>query len=291
MPEEFWKIMKDGKCDFNDIWSLPRHLDVSIKDSDKPIDYVIAFKGIRGIPDSNAIYVGKTVDGWGRRRDHADRLAPDSNQSGKMYEIGRTAQSWRMIRLFDFRDASQADVSRLLRVGEFIGVCLHRSWNPVFWTEARLVGTYLLDKMAANTFCDMTTMVFNQTGWKPLTSHANCIGTNWKTPITEMLTQATTWICNTMKSPRGQAIEVYRRGPLLTIAGHGASSRYINLLSGGKDNRGRIQIDSNLLPVPGTQVYPVVEIYPEGSRHPCSLGASPEPGPWRNWDLMNRIGT
>lgn len=143
----------------------------------------------------------------------------------------------------------------------------------------------------------MADRVFGVTGWQPC---SGCKGGNWQTPLVDTIMRHTSWTCQVVpleSSRNDTSIRVYRREKLKTHLPPGNKKKALkrgegifNLISGGRDERGKVMISSVNVPE-DTYIYPVVEIYQgENQRHPISWANVPEPGPFSDWNLLNRMG-
>lgn len=240
-------------------------------------------QGLDGDHTKNAIYHGKSENGYRRQKDHAESWDPASTRKGQLYKIARTATKIRMICWADLEHVPKDHFKNILQATEFVSVALDMSWNPAL-RDAVLSDKWMFDRLTCGEFSTLALATFRASGWQPITG---CHGSNWCTPLADWVTKFSTWIRNTVPLRNGHHISVYRRAPIRV---GGTRHQTLTLMSQGT-YLVDISITSNALPAASTLVYPIVEIYKgKNQRHPNAYANVPEPGPWSDWDCVNRIG-
>lgn len=297
IPDEVMEVIGPGGYTFQQIWDLDEQCLVKTTDHN-PIIYTIGLSKVDG-GDIDAIYHGRAGDAAVRFQQHGVALDTDDPEAhpGQFYDYGRRANGgWRM---FTFADLSEVEDlgfrNKLAQVAEFASIVLDMSWNPKLF-DLDASGRWSVDIMAAQTFAAMATSVFEETGWIPM---RNIRGTNWQTPMLDNGFKHSTWFLNNVPFDNGHSVSVYRRSGLMVIkrSDRGAkSTRGLRIINGGaissvSKQRAEVTLQGFYLPPLKTIVYTTVEIYEgRGQRHPKPLLNVPEPGPFSDWDDLNRIG-
>jgi hypothetical protein len=291
------KVIDGGNFALDQLWSItkdPRNWLLSNTDN-RVVIYLFLFKDIDGVEgnDGVGLYGGKTINAGQRRACHEVCLL-NPTEPGHICSFGPKTKACRMLIISDLSTLPLQKRDRILCIAEHTCVSLFRSWKKLLLTpefqDTAEVAKYYFDATMAKAFCDIADKVFEKTNWKPCPGR----GLNWKTPLTEKLLSHTSLTCQvfTLDEETGP-VRAYRSGPKrlyeLQLA-TGEKYHVFDLLRGGSDHRGKVQLTVNLsagVEHP-TTIHLVVEIHTgSGKRHPVPCARLPEPGPFTSWDELN----
>jgi hypothetical protein len=265
IPTHVKKLMDKNVQSFRKLWNLPRNepwpqnkpkptAEQYFKDrlwiddyrDVRPGIYLMLFAGVGGKDtddvDGFAWYVGKTNKFGQRLKNHDDNI-DDLEAPGQMYVKARTAKRRRMLVLCDYSHVKDPGVlAKILRASEHTWVCLLQSWTSVLTSDTvesqRVLTAYYFDRAMARAFQSLMKEVIAQTGWNTRL----LIGLNWKTPLTELLIQYTSFICHVFTpSPEIGEVRSYRSTLRnVSVSGARGVSRLVTLFEGGSPARGRV---------------------------------------------------
>jgi len=298
--------IQHGTATFKDLGELPA---VNPVLSDRTIAiYLLVYQGIsnRGHGD-NALYAGKTIVLGGRYARHMECLRQDSKDKGVHYVIGRTASRMKMV-LFAKFPSDIPNMTTILQIAEQLAQLLFATMNQDLFAQGEvdeeLASSCFADMVAARALASLASTVFAKTGWKP---PAGVQGCNWLSAATEGQASIGMWLCKDIPGEKGNPMRVFwTGGRAVTIfnIGRGPNKQdkdpgvAFYLISGGKDSRGEVEIKLQLSEakeqglLAKTKIYPIVEFYLGGPEisHPVPYARLPEPGPYSDWSILNKLG-
>jgi hypothetical protein len=252
--------------------------------------YVLCFRDIDdGKSGNSAFYIGKTINA-GQRFDAHHQALNDPTAPGQAYVTGRKAREWRMMVLIDITSTSLEHRDMILRIMEHTGVSLFHSWTPVLlfndFEDADQAEKWISDTSAAQMCTQLAVTVFAKTGWRKPSER----GLNWKTPLLEMRLRHTAWTVQQINDEKADLIRIHRTTPRKVH--FSGNNRRVVLIRDGADARGRVTLalpDDDI--EDGSYINVIVEIYTgKSQRHQVPYARLPEPGPFSDWDDLNRIG-
>ena len=200
-----------------------------------------------------------------------------------------------MLVVTDLSGVSPSMRGDVAQVAEQVTVCLFDTMTPVLLNSdaVKNIGSatkYYFDYLAAQRFNDIAKKVFAITSWTP----PKGAGLNWRSPMMETILEHTAWTCQEVPLDDKSSVKVFRRSPVSTNFKYYKNDKAratMRLFSGGDDMRGAVYLTIPDSVPANTKVTPVIEIYHgQNVRHPFSFANLPEPGPWSDWGLLNRIG-
>jgi hypothetical protein len=300
------KAIHHGNASFEDIRNVP-NVHPSGKDRSIVI-YIWKFKGIlnRGNGD-NGLYAGKSITLGNRYTRHMSALQSDSKEYGAIYEIGRPAAEKEMS-IFARFPTNTPSLPTVLQVAEQVAQLLFGTMNQDLFIDdgydETAAAKWFADRLAARTLTSLAAAVFAKTGWKPPMGIQGC---NWLSALTEAQSTMSLWLCRDVLDHGGNPMRVFTtggRGAKVYKSQRGKNKpgkepglRFV-LITGGRDSRGQVVIAFQIAEIEsqdikaGTIVYPIVEFYlgNQDIAHPVPYARLPEPGPFSDWSMLNKVG-
>ncbi|KAH8791935.1 hypothetical protein BGZ57DRAFT_991407 [Hyaloscypha finlandica] len=293
------RIIKNGNANFNDLAKIPS---VTPQKDDKTIAiYIMKYKQLENLGHGdNGLYAGKTI-AVGDRYDNHMRKLRNSAYPGSHYKIARSAKEKKML-LFATFPPDLDNLHQILQITEQIVQLLLGTMNQILLdrsedANAESASKWLADKVAARTLTSLASAVFEKTGWKPPPGIQGC---NWNSAMREAVSNwASFWLCQDMIGHGGNKMRVFTTGGrAVKLTKHRDDGAIMRLIKGGSDRRGGvgIYISTNMSKETGLSrgnfVYPIVEIYlgNQDIKHPVPFGRLPEPGPYTDWSMLNKVG-
>ena len=285
IPRTVLHVIEHGNFTFEHLRSMPDDPAYILgrNSPDRIVIYALLFEDVNG---EDGVYIGKTINAGRRMTNHVYGLQ-NPNTPGQMYRVGRQARNQIFIQLLELKDVPPKQVDPILQIFEHLFVCLFQSWVKVLLRDSDTLEQtekYFGDSIAATIFSGITDRVCAITGWKPLCLTA--LGLNWKTPLFESRISRSIWTVRTISPTIEEGlVRVYTTQPRQVHVNNQGYNKVAVLKGKGLD-----ELCWKGAPFPGTMVSVIVEISAEGKHHPVPFARVPEPGPFSDWEDLNRIG-